>query len=40
MKKLSKAFLVVWLEIFKPIEPRRDLIKMSSFLNPFQEVNK
>ena len=25
MKKLSKAFLIVWLQIFKPIEPKRKL---------------
>ena len=25
MKNLSKAFLIVWLQIFKPIEPKRKL---------------
>ena len=35
MKKLSKAFLVVWLQIFKPIEPKRKLNKISSFVNKF-----
>lgn len=25
MKILSKAFLIVWLEIFKPIEPKRKI---------------
>ena len=25
MKRLAKAFLIVWLQIFKPIEPKRKL---------------
>ena len=35
MKNLSKAFLIVWLQIFKPIEPKRKLIKASSFVNKY-----
>ena len=31
MKILSKAFLIVWLEIFKPIEPKRKLNQLNQF---------
>ena len=31
MKYLSKAFLIVWLQIFNPIEPKRKINR----LNPF-----
>ena len=31
MKILSKAFLIVWLEIFKPIEPKRKINKINKF---------
>ena len=32
MKILSKAFLIVWLEIFKPIEPKRKLNQLNQFI--------
>ena len=35
MKILSKAFLIVWLEIFKPIGNTRKLHKASSFVNKY-----
>ena len=31
MKILSKVFLIVWLEIFKPIEPKRKINKINQF---------
>ena len=35
MKKLSKAFGIVWLEIFKPIGNTRKLHKASSFVSKY-----
>ena len=31
MKKLCKAFLIVWLQIFKPIEPKRKINQINQF---------
>ena len=31
MKNLSKAFLIVWLQILKPIEPKRKLNQLNQF---------
>ena len=31
MKILSKAFLIVWLQILKPIEPKRKLNQLNQF---------
>ena len=31
MKYLSKAFLIVWLQIFKPIGPKRKINKINQF---------
>ena len=31
MKNLYKAFLIVWLQIFKPIEPKRRMNKINQF---------
>ena len=31
MKILSKAFLIVWLEIFKPVEPKRKINQINYF---------
>ena len=29
--KISKAFLIVWLQIFKPIEPKRKINQINQF---------
>ena len=34
MRKLSKAFLIVWLQIFKPIEPKRKINQINQ-INQF-----
>ena len=31
MRKLSKAFLIVWLQIFKPIEQKRKINQINQF---------
>ena len=31
MKKLSKAFLIVWLQIFKPIEKKKKTNQINQF---------
>ena len=31
MKNLSKAFLIVWLQFFKPIEPKRKINQINQF---------
>ena len=31
MKILIKVFLIVWLEIFKPIEPKRKINQINQF---------
>ena len=32
MKNLYKAFLIVWLQIFKPIEPKRKINQINQFI--------
>ena len=31
MKNLSKAFLIVWLQLFNPIEPKRKTNQINQF---------
>ena len=35
MKNLSKAFLIVWLQIFKPFSSNRKTVKASTFVNKY-----